>query len=78
MNVSLTIETQTHTFLYSNSGTFDDSRSGPVHSHDLSVHQPSVLGDLHLQPGLGVQQHLVLLALTLQVQSQLRQLVLQH
>lgn len=49
-----------------------------VHSPEqLSVQQPSVLGDLHLQPGFHVQQRLVLVSLSLQVGSQLSQLLLQ-
>ncbi|TNN71244.1 hypothetical protein EYF80_018592 [Liparis tanakae] len=40
--------------------------------------QPPVLGDLHLQPGLDVQQHLVVVLLLLHRDSQLLQLRLQH
>ena len=44
----------------------------------LSVQQPPVLGDLHLQSGLDVQQRLVLLGLSPHVSIQLHQLLLQH
>lgn len=44
----------------------------------LSLQQAAVLCDLHLQPRLDVQQHLVFLTLTLQVSSQLNQLLLQR
>lgn len=43
----------------------------------LSVQQPLVLGDLHLETGLNVQQQLVLLALLFNVVAQARQLPLQ-
>ena len=42
----------------------------------LAVQQPLVCVDLTLQPGLGVQQHLILLVLPLQVAADLSQLVL--
>ena len=58
-------------FLYKVS-LFEDMKS-PQH---LSVQQPPVLCDLHLQPGLDVQQHLVLVSLALQVVPQLGQLLL--
>lgn len=43
----------------------------------LSVQQPSVLSDLHLQPGLDVEQHLVILGLPVNVGPHSRQLLLQ-
>lgn len=43
----------------------------------LSVQQPSVLGDLPLQPDFDVEQHLVILCLPLNVGPHLEQLVLQ-
>ena len=48
-----------------------------AHSHSLAVlalQQAAVGGDLRLQPGLDVQQHLVLLVLPLQVTADLGQL----
>ena len=45
--------------------------------HVLPVKQPPVLCDLHLQAGLDVQQHLVLLPLPLDVHPHLAQLRLQ-
>ena len=42
----------------------------------IPVQQPPVLSDLHLQSGLDVQQHLVLLSLAAQVGSKLHQLLL--
>ena len=42
----------------------------------LAIQQPPVRVDLTLQPGLGVQQHLILLVLPLQVAADLSQLVL--
>lgn len=43
----------------------------------LSVQQPSVLGDLPLEPVFDVEQHLVILRLPLNVGPHLAQLVLQ-
>ena len=43
----------------------------------LSVQQPPVLGDLHLQPSLDVQEHAVLAGLPLDVRLHATQLLLQ-
>lgn len=45
--------------------------------HFLSIQQPSVLSDLHLQPGLDVEEDLVLLGLLVNVGPHGRQLALQ-
>lgn len=42
----------------------------------LSIHQPLVFCNLHLKPGLDIEQHIVLLALVFYVSAQARQLFL--